>query len=223
MRLEGKIINFLGDSITEGCGVIDQNNRYDNILLRKYSLKSINNYGISGTRIAHQSSDAEETNEDLCFCRRVEHISRDADIVIVYGGVNDYLHGDAPFGCESDDDPSTFCGAVNYLMTYLKNMFVGKCIIFMTPAHCFFEGVSDKEVSRYSAKKSDSKPLNEYVKVIINSGIKHEIPVLNLFDKLGIDANNPDMRKEFIPDGLHFNDKGHNILAECLGNFLELL
>lgn len=32
MTLEGKIIDFLGDSITEGVGVEDcENNRYDNI------------------------------------------------------------------------------------------------------------------------------------------------------------------------------------------------
>ena len=223
MQLKGKIINFLGDSITEGCGVIDQSNRYDNILKRKYGIKSVNNYGIGGTRIARQSTDTKSTNEDLCFCHRVEGISRDADIVIVYGGVNDYLHGDAPFGDETDNTPSTFCGAVNYLMMYLKNEFFGKNIVFMTPAHCFFWGVSDKEPSRYFTKISDSKPLIEYVKVIINAGKRHEIPVLNLFDELGIDANVSEMQKEFIPDGLHFNDKGHYVLAECLGEFLKSL
>ena len=33
MDLKGKTINFLGDSITEGCGVTDiEANRYDNVI-----------------------------------------------------------------------------------------------------------------------------------------------------------------------------------------------
>ena len=52
MELKGKIIDFLGDSITEGVGVTDrENNRYDNILKRQFGLKATYNYGIGGTRI----------------------------------------------------------------------------------------------------------------------------------------------------------------------------
>ena len=56
MELKGKIIDFLGDSITEGVGVTDrENNRYDNILKRRYDLKAVYNYGVGGSRLAHQS------------------------------------------------------------------------------------------------------------------------------------------------------------------------
>ena len=41
MTLEGKIIDFLGDSITEGVGVVDrENNRYDNVLKKTCNLKA---------------------------------------------------------------------------------------------------------------------------------------------------------------------------------------
>ena len=50
MDLKGKTINFLGDSITEGCGVTDiEANRYDNVIKRNCQLKKVNNYGIGGT------------------------------------------------------------------------------------------------------------------------------------------------------------------------------
>ena len=66
MELKGKTINFLGDSITEGAGVSDiQNNRYDNRLKAMLELKKLNNYGIGGTRIAHQSVPSEEPRYDL--------------------------------------------------------------------------------------------------------------------------------------------------------------
>ena len=53
MELNGKIINFLGDSITEGTGVSDLENRYDNRLKRMCNLKEVHNYGIGGPRLAH--------------------------------------------------------------------------------------------------------------------------------------------------------------------------
>ena len=38
MELQGKRIAFLGDSITEGTGVDDRSNRYDNRLLKMCGL-----------------------------------------------------------------------------------------------------------------------------------------------------------------------------------------
>ena len=36
MELKGKIVDFLGDSITEGVGVTDRaTNRYDNVMKRR--------------------------------------------------------------------------------------------------------------------------------------------------------------------------------------------
>ena len=46
MKLEGRTVNFLGDSITEGSGVSNiAENRYDNRLKKMYNLKATNNYG----------------------------------------------------------------------------------------------------------------------------------------------------------------------------------
>ena len=52
MNLAGKRVAFLGDSITEGAGVVDQSNRYDNVLKKECGLAETFNYGIGGTRIA---------------------------------------------------------------------------------------------------------------------------------------------------------------------------
>ncbi len=71
MKLEGLTVNFLGDSITEGAGVSNiPENRYDNRLKKAYGLKATNNYGIGGTRIAHQEKPSEKPRYDLCFCGR---------------------------------------------------------------------------------------------------------------------------------------------------------
>jgi lysophospholipase L1-like esterase len=223
MELKGKIIDFLGDSITEGVGVYDQNNRYDNVAHRRLELAAHYNYGIGGTRLAHQSAPSEIPRYDLCFCGRAYMLEKSADLIVVYGGVNDYIHGDAYFGKMEDRTPATFCGAVYFLMNFLKTNYEGKQIVFMTPAHMHFKGISDKCLSGRPMKKPDAQPLSAYVEVIKARGEELGIPVLDLFEKLPIDPNNESDREKYTVDGLHFNDEGQGILAKTLGDFLETL
>ena len=221
MELKGKIINFLGDSITEGAGVSDiANCRYDNVIHREYGLAAHNNYGIGGTRLAYQSVPSDKPAHDLYFLGRAHKMAKNADVVVVYGGVNDYIHGDAYFGTMEDTAPTTFCGAVYALMDFLTTQYAEKTVVFMTPAHMCYGGVSDREVSPRSVKKPDAKPLQAYVDVIKARGAEFGIPVLDLFEKLGLDPNDEEQRSTYTVDGLHFNDAGHTFLAKALGEFL---
>jgi lysophospholipase L1-like esterase len=222
MNLKGKIIDFLGDSITEGAGVADLSNRYDNVILKECELKAVHNYGIGGTRFAHQSVPSEKPRHDLCFCGRAYDLNPEADIIIVYGGVNDYLHGDAPIGKSTDCTPTTFYGAVHFLMNFLKEKYSNQTIIFMTPARCCFH-CSDIEVSNNPIKKSDALPLLEYVSIIKEVATEHKIPVLDLYHNLGINPNQSEDHKKYTVDGLHFNDAGHHMLAHCVIDFLNNL
>ena len=224
MKLEGLVVNFLGDSITEGSGVTNiAENRYDNVLKREYGLAAVNNYGIGGTRLAHQEKPSEKPRYDLCFCGRAFNMDPNADLIVVYGGVNDYIHGDAYFGTMADRTPETYCGAIYFLMETLKTLYPGKPIVFMTPAHMHFRGVSDREVSPRPMKKPDAQPLYAYVEAIKARGAELGIPVLDLFENLGIDPNNEDEKARYTVDGLHFNDDGQIILARVLGEFLTVL
>lgn len=223
MELKGKIVDFLGDSITEGCGVVDINNRYDNRLKNILELKEVYNYGIGGSRIAYQTVPSECPRSDMCFCSRAYDMNKNADVVVVYGGINDWWHGDAPFGKEDDTTVATFCGAVECLLHILTEKYVNSKIVFMTPAHTYVDGMSDKYPSTYHTKRKDARPLVDYVNVICEKCNKHGVPVLDLYNDLGIDANDEKQRTEFTTDGAHFNDKGHGVLADCLAKFLKSL
>ncbi len=224
MKLEGKIIDFLGDSITEGSGVSDiAANRYDNDLKKLANLKEVHNYGIGGTRIAHQIVPSTTPRFDLCMCGRAYDLDRTADIIVVYGGVNDYLHGDAPIGAPTHTAPNSFWGGVRFLMSFLKTEYPGKTVVFMTPAHCCFEGGTDAEPSRDNRKNNNALPLVEYVNIIKEAGKEYGIPVLDLYHTLPIDPNREEDKKAYTVDGLHFNDAGHHILAQTLKRFLEEL
>ncbi len=219
MELQGKIINFLGDSITEGMGIFELEHRYDYLLMRKYDLKAVNNYGSSGTRLARQSTALNDPGADLNFCWRAEGMADDADIITVLGGVNDYQHGDAPFGSLSDTEPTTFCGAVEHLMTLLETRYPKAKTVFMTPLPmkgCSLPSTDER-------KLPDCKPQQAYAEVIQEKAKAHGIPVLDLFAMSGIDPDSEADRAQYMPDGVHPNAAGHQRLAELLGSFLESL
>ena len=101
MNLQGKKINFLGDSITFGYGLGNSCDRFADLIAQRYGAIS-RNYGISGTRIARQTTPSDDPSHDLDFPSRVAEMDPDADIVVVFGGTNDYGHGDAPLGTMAD-------------------------------------------------------------------------------------------------------------------------
>lgn len=98
MKLQGIKANFLGDSITEGYGAENQEYHiYWQRLRDNCGLAQARGYGISGTRIAVQHW-KENPKHDQDFISRVDLMDEDADLIVVFGGTNDYDHGDAPLG-----------------------------------------------------------------------------------------------------------------------------
>lgn len=215
MTLEGKVINFLGDSITEGCGTSSEEKRFTNLIERDYKLKKANNYGICGTRIAKQQVPSIPLF-DQDFCGRFAQMDKDADAVVVFGGTNDYGHGDAPLGEMSDRTSDTFYGACHVLMSGLLNMYTGKPIVIVTPLHRLNENSPLGE----GEKTIPGEPLKTYRKIIVEVAEYYALPILDLYATSGLQPENDACREMLIPDGLHPNDEGHSILARKIGNFL---
>lgn len=215
MKLEGKKINFLGDSITEGMGVEDPANFYVNRIAARYGAVC-RNYGISGTRIARQKTPSEEPRHDLYFGSRVDEMDPDADIIFVFGGTNDFGHGDAPLGTMEDRTLDTFYGALHLLYQQLMTKYPGKVIVIATPLHRTCE-----DCLRGSRKTEDVAVLKTYVEIIREVAEEYSLPVLDLFRVSGLQPKVQAHLEKFVPDGLHPNDAGHEILADRIGAFLE--
>ncbi len=218
MDLKGKKLNVLGDSITEGHGTTDESKRFTTLLERDLKLACCRNYGIGGTRFARQRKPSAEPRWDLDFCARAEEMDPDADVVLVFGGTNDFGHGDAPFGAFEDRTEDTFCGACHVLINKLIERFPRSVIVFLTPLHRFNEGDPCGD-----GKSAPIAPLSEYVGMIRKTCEWYGLPVLDLYAMSGLQPRVPAIRERYVPDGLHPNDAGHVILADRIEGFLKSL
>lgn len=220
MELKGKKINFLGDSITEGCGTSDISKGFVALIGREEGLAAARNYGIGGTRIARQTYPSENPVWDQDFSSRVEAMDPDADVVVVFGGTNDYGHGDAPIGRMEDRTVWTFYGALHVLYAALIKRFPNALIVVLTPIHREDETNPSGELPY---KRAATVPLIEYVKIIRQVAEYYALPVLDLYATSGIQPNLPIIKERLCPDGLHPNDEGNRLLAQRISAFLKTL
>lgn len=220
MELKGLKINFLGDSITRGVGASSEDKVYHAILKKEAGLLDARNYGISGTRYAMQKGTEKRPKDNYfdvnAFSERFDQMDDDADVVVVFGGTNDYGHGDAPFGEFSDRTPDTFYGALHFVYSGLIKKYLGKPIVIMTPLH----RVGELEISR-EKPIDDKTPLKTYVDAIKEVARYYSLPVLDLFAESGMQPEIPEIKEMYMPDGLHPSDKGYEVIAHKLKGFLE--
>lgn len=210
MNLNGIKANFLGDSITEGHGVEDKEYHiYWQRLRDNCGLAEARGYGIGGTRIAVQHL-KENEKWDQDFLSRVELMDPDADLIVVFGGTNDFGHGDAPLGVMSDRTPYTFYGACHRLMQKLINRYPEAQIMFMTPLH------------RQTEERGERR-LKDFVAAIKDVAAYYAIPVLDLYATSGIQPQVATIMQRYCPDGLHPNDAGQEKIYKRLKGFLESL
>jgi lysophospholipase L1-like esterase len=200
----GKKVNFLGDSITEGFGTTKTYVDYLNDVI---GFGVVRNYGVSGSNIAYISGESISS-----FEKRYKTMDNDADIVFVFGGINDYLHNSTvPIGTSSDRVSGTFYGALHVLLSGLIKKYLDKKIFYMTPLHTTNEDV---------ANSVTSKTLIQYVDIIKEVCKYYGIKVIDLYSNCLFNPNINILMYMYAYDGIHPNERGHKNIAETILNEL---
>ena len=200
-----KTWNALGDSITEHNGKTSEN--YHDFI-KSWTGINVNNYGISGTGYTETTSTPNNR-----FIQRVSSMDNSADIVTVFGGINDFYFGTKVLGQFGDKTSDTFYGAVDELLLALINKFPTKTIAVFTPL------ISTLALN----PNSKGETLNQYVDAIIEVCNHYAIPVLDLNKISGLNPNVEVIKTNYIPDGTHPNENGHEKIAHKILSFLESL
>lgn len=212
MDLTSKTVCFLGDSITEGVGASTYANCYVAHFTAAHPEATVHNHGISGTRIARQYTPYEKPRFDLDFPLRVADLPENADLICVFGGTNDYGHGDAPMGKWGDTTKDTFFGALYELSNKLITKYPRSRIVFFTPLH--------RKTEQAKSKADGMWELEDYAAAIRQTAAYFAIPVLDLRVISGIQPAIEINAETYAPDGLHPNDCGHERLFRLVDKFI---
>ena len=213
-------INFLGDSITAGAGASAYEKSYVRTVGKILGCE-VYNFGVGGTRIATQKAPSDVEIYDEHFMLRAEKMG-EADLVFVFGGTNDYGHGDAAFGKPGDRSEYTFCGAFFNLVTYLVDKYGKDKICFILPIPRYQQSSPLGSPERQQMEKFagwEIHTLGEYVdaerEILLQLGINY----------LDLSATFPEPStsepSELFIDGLHPNDVGHRLIAEAICEYVK--
>lgn len=211
MELKGKKIAFLGDSITEM--PIGADHRYVDYFEELSGAKTYN-FGVCATRIATRLIPHEQPSWNDSFLLRAERMTDDYDVIVVFGGTNDYARPDpSPLGEFTSEDEHTFYGALKLLYGKLIKAHPNATIVAVTPLH------REKE-KNYGIEGFE---LLDYVNAVREVASWYSIPVIDLWNTSGIQAQDKEIMAVYLKDGLHPNPTGAKRIADRIYNFLKSL
>lgn len=210
MELRGKKIAFLGDSITEGYGASCVENTYWNLLGRETGAE-VYGYGIGGTTIAKRRFPLPEPNPNKYFGSRVETMIPDADIVVIFGGTNDFGGSDPALGSITDRTEDTFYGAYHCLIQKLIARYPNGKLVIATPLHRITE--DDDTYNEQAGRRGGT--LGRYVQAIREIAEFYGLAVADLYRSCPLQPRMPGHQQRYMPDGVHPNDAGHVLIAQA--------
>ena len=197
-------IACLGDSITAAANLEDEENyeqyAYPARLKELLGAEAVYNLGIGGSSIGRYWADA--------FVDRYTEIPEDVDIIIVMGGTNDgFCVSDEEFGSMEDREYRTFCGDLDELMSGLREDYPDAVIFFATPL--------PNVLQDYLMSERDYLlPQKNFVDVMLTMAEEYDFEIIDLYNSNILDSHDANVIAEYMPDGVHANQTGYQILAE---------
>lgn len=199
-----KKIACLGDSITQAAnleGMEDyQQYSYPMKLAEILGAEEVVNLGIGGSSIGRYWQDA--------FVDRYMDIPEDTDLILVMGGTNDgfCLHREN-VGNFEERSSRTLIGDLDELMRGLKENYPDAEVVFVTPLPNVLHDILRKDRPELMSQR-----------VIVDSMIalarEYEFDVIDLYDSNLLDSHDAAVISNYMPDGVHCNPDGYQILAE---------
>lgn len=204
-----KKVACLGDSITEGDsgegGLIDSYVPK----LKKYIGTVAQNFGKCGALIT------KKTDDDISFVNRVGAI-KEQDVVTIFGGINDF-QWNAPLGTMKDnaDTPTTFYGALKYVVTTLATNNPKAKLMLITPMKTTKFKYHTYDTDGNLMKNANGNTQLEFVNAIKEVGEYYSIPVLDMYSESNYSPYLPSQigHDRFTVDGLHPTAHGYERIA----------
>lgn len=198
-----KTIGTIGDSVAKGTGA---KSNFTEMLAKKIKAKATN-LAVSGATMS--------TTKENSIYEQANNIK--GDLIIVQGTDDDWINN-VKIGTDKAD-VKTFYGAFYSTINTLKNKYPDSKILVMTATkQCY---VKDKKIVRKDTNKNElGLTLEDYCSVQIDICNELDVPVYDAYHSTKFKPNLPSFRKSSMPDGVHPNDKGHEVIMyELIKNF----
>ncbi|QUC03568.1 SGNH/GDSL hydrolase family protein [Atopobium sp. oral taxon 416] len=218
MSLKGEKIACFGDSTTwgdNGIGTGGNQISWTTQIKPLVKASEVTNLGVKGSRMGIK---ADRTDS---FVERWQRgIDLSGDVIVVFGGVNDFERA-VPLGKMGSEDPHTFYGAVNTLVTGIVGRYPEAQVVFLTP--CKSGGVVRKGLPPFYQKNEVGEYEEAYADTVLEVCAHYAVPTIDLFRTSGISPLIPEQQKLYMPDGLHYSCAGYGRLAHRIAAGLNAL
>lgn len=198
-----KTIGTIGDSVAKGSHA---KTNFTDMLAKKLKATSTN-LAVSGATMS--------TIKENSIYEQATKIK--GNLIIVQGTDDDWTNN-VKIGTDKTDT-KTFYGAFYSAIELIKKNNPESKIIVMTPTkQCY---IVDKKITRRDTDKNTlGLTLEDYVSTQIDICNELDIPVYDAYHSSQFKPNIPSYRKTSMPDGLHPNEKGHEVIMyELIKNF----
>ena len=212
-RWKNKKLLTFGDSITN-------EDKWQPHVKEQLGLLEYINAGVGGTSFAI-TSDNVWNNNDNSFCNRVDGLDTTCDVVVVWGGTNDFGKG-VPIGEKTDTTNLTFYGAVKNTFDKLIQRIPNSRICVLTAMQRKHR--DDVGNGIVDGINKVGCTVDDYNKVLIEIAKEYSFPVLDMYSNSGITVKNIDNISGFVKftrDGLHPTDEGYEKISYVISSFLN--
>ena len=157
------------------------------------------NLGIGGSSIGRYWENA--------FVDRYRDIPEDTDLILVMGGTNDgFCVTGEDFGVMEDRKEGTFIGDLDELIRGLRDHYPDAQVVLVTPLPNVLHDMLRKE-------RDYLLPQSMIANAMKQVGGEYKIPVIDLYNSNILDSHDAAVIYNYMPDGVHCNAEGYQILA----------
>lgn len=200
-----KSIGTIGDSVARGSHA---KTNFTEMLGKKLKAKTTN-LARGGATMATVPIGKEAVENSIY--RQAEQIR--GDLIILQGTDDDWLHGywaGVPIGTDKTDTKTfygAFCSAIEVIR---KNNPDSKILVMTATRQCPMDGTKIRR--KDTDKNKLGLTLEDYVNTQVLACSELNVPVFDAYHTDYFKPYNPAFRKSSMPDGLHPNEKGHEVI-----------
>ena len=213
-KIRNKKISILGDSISTSngaAGIATTDTYYGRLIALQGCTVYVN--AVSDSCITSGGSAAEDFTADA----RWSALSASSpDIIIIFGGINDFLQ-DRPLGTIGDTDKSaSFYGGLDYLYKSILNANPNARVFHNLPCHTTYS-TGGGLIPEYNGVNY----LTDYINAIELVAKRYGVGIINTFQNSGMTCYNINT---YAPsDGIHFEEAGHFLVYQTIVSETNIL